>query len=78
MAAGVSVNPWLPFVGIPKDDQRLMRELDDARVLAACELGAGNRATIYLTVRTPRRCGHALQCPAYQRVPSGRGFANEG
>ncbi len=41
--------------GIPRDEQRLLRELDDARALAACELGAVNRATVYLTVRNPRR-----------------------
>ena len=39
-----------------------MRELDDARPLAACELGAVNRATIYLTIRTPRRCDHDVSC----------------
>jgi len=57
----VQHSPWLHLAGIPKDDQRLLRELDDARALAACELGGANRATIYLTVRTPRRCGHAYR-----------------
>ena len=43
--------------GIPGDEQRLLRELDDARALAACELGAAKQATVYLAIRNPRRQG---------------------